>query len=50
MLLLIKYLLIIITVINVITYYLKYITLLTNTTAAQNEAALSYHKLRGIYF
>ena len=25
-------------------------TLLTKTTAAQNEVALSYHKLRGLYF
>ena len=24
--------------------------LLTKTTAAQNEAALSYHRLRGLYF
>ena len=24
--------------------------LLTKTTAAQNEAALSYHKVRGLYF
>ena len=24
--------------------------LLTKTTAAQNEVALSYHKLRGLYF
>ena len=27
-----------------------YIILLTKTTAAQNEVALSYHKVRGIYF
>ena len=24
--------------------------LLTKTTAAQNEVALSYHKVRGVYF
>ena len=27
-----------------------YTTLLTKTTAAQNEDALSYHKVRGLYF
>ena len=25
-------------------------TLLTKTTAAQNEVALSYHRVRGLYF
>ena len=28
----------------------NYIILLTKTTAAQNEVALSYHKVRGLYF
>ena len=28
----------------------KYIILLTKTTGAQNEGALSYHRMRGLYF
>ena len=32
------------------TYILKGVILLTKTTAAQNEDALSYHKVRGLYF
>ena len=30
--------------------YRVYITLLTKATAAQNEVALSYHRVRGLYF
>ena len=29
---------------------IHYIILLTKTTAAQNEDALSYHRMRGLYF
>ena len=30
--------------------FLNQTILLTKTTAAQNEVALSYHRLRGLYF
>ena len=29
---------------------IKYVLLLTKTTAAQNKVALSYHRVRGLYF
>ena len=33
-----------------ILYNIHLTILLTKTTAAQNEAALSYHRVRGLYF
>ena len=34
----------------VCTLYIPTIILLTKTSATQNEVALSYHRLRGLYF
>ena len=31
-------------------YFFEISILVTKTTAAQNESALSYHRLRGLYF